>query len=106
MQSLYNFIIKPVSERYLNKVTLNNKDLIVNTKIEDHSFVSKKAVIVKTPAAFKTPINVGDYVYVHHNIFRRYYDLKVEKKIVVVFLKTICFFAIWIKYICIMVFAI
>ena len=80
MQSLYNFIIKPVSERYLNKVTLNNKDLIVNTKIEDHSFVSKKAVIVKTPAAFKTPINVGDYVYVHHNIFRRYYDLKGREK--------------------------
>lgn len=76
MKSLYDFIVKPLSDRYENKIKVDNKELILNTKIEDHVFVSKKAVVVSTPAAFKTSINVGDEVYIHHNIFRRWYDAK------------------------------
>ena len=80
MKSLYQFIVKPFKERYDNVKKLNDKELIVNTCIENHIFVSKKAVVVSTPAAFKTNINVGDVVYVHHNIFRRYYDIKGNEK--------------------------
>jgi|TARA_A100000171_G_scaffold27984_1_gene26089 hypothetical protein len=80
MKSLYQFIVKPFKERYDNIKKLNDKELIVNTCIENHIFVSKKAVVVSTPAAFKTNINVGDVVYVHHNIFRRYYDIKGNEK--------------------------
>ena len=80
MKSLYQFIVKPFKERYDNVKKLNDKELIINTCIENHIFVSKKAVVVSTPAAFKTNINVGDVVYVHHNIFRRYYDIKGNEK--------------------------
>jgi len=80
MKSLYNFIIKPCGERYNNKVKVQEKELIINTKIESHLFVNKKAVVVATPAAFKTDVKVGDEVYVHHNIFRRYYDIKGKEK--------------------------
>ena len=76
MKSLYQFIIKPFNERYNNIKKLDNKELIINTSIEEHLFVSKKAVVVSTPAAFKTKIKKDDIVYVHHNIFRRYYDIK------------------------------
>ena len=76
MKSLYNFIIKPFEERYNNVKKINNKSLILNTSIIDHSFVSKKALVVSTPAAYNTKINVGDKVYVHHNIFRRWHDQK------------------------------
>ena len=76
MKSLYQFIIKPFNERYDNIKKIDDKELIINTSIEQHLFVSKKAVVVSTPAAFKTKINIGDIVYVHHNIFRRYYDIK------------------------------
>lgn len=76
MKSLYQFIIKPFNERYNNIKKIDDKELIINTSIEQHLFVSKKAVVVSTPAAFKTKINIGDIVYVHHNIFRRYYDIK------------------------------
>ena len=80
MKSLYQFIVKPFKQRYNNVKKVNNKELIINTNIENHIFVSKKAVVVSTPAAFKTDINVGDIVQVHHNIFRRYYDIRgVEK---------------------------
>ena len=76
MNSLYSFIVKPLNERYDNVKKIGDKKLIVNTGIEDHQFISKKAVVVSTPAAFKTKVNVEDEVYIHHNIFRRWYDQK------------------------------
>ena len=76
MNSLYSFIVKPLIDRYDNVKNIDNKELILNTSIEDHKFVSKKAVVVSTPAAYKTDVNIGDEVYVHHNIFRRWYDLQ------------------------------
>ena len=80
MKSLYQFIIKPKKERYDNIRNIDDKTLIINTNIEDHQFVSKKAVVVSTPAAFDTDIKPGDEVYVHHNIFRRWYNMKGEEK--------------------------
>ena len=76
MKSLYNFIIKPFNKRYDNTKKINDKTFIVNTSIEDHKFISKKAIVVSTPSAYKTKINIGDELYVHHNIFRRWYDQK------------------------------
>ena len=80
MNSLYQFIVKPYQERYNNKTQVSGKDLILNTKIEDHKFVSKKAVVVSTPAAFETNIKINDIVYIHHNIFRRWYDQKGKER--------------------------
>jgi hypothetical protein len=76
VKSLYSFIVKPFKERYDNTRKIGGIDLIINTSIEDHEFISKKAVVVSTPAAFKTNVNVGDEVYIHHNVFRRWYDQK------------------------------
>ena len=76
MKSLYRFIVKPLNERYDNVKTVDDKTLIINTGIENHRFVSKKAAVVSTPAAYTSKIKVGDELYVHHNIFRRWYDQK------------------------------
>ena len=76
MKSLYEFIVKPINERYDNIKKIGNNSLILNTNIKDHKFVSKKAVVYAVPAAFETPINIKDEVYIHHNIFRRWYDQK------------------------------
>ena len=80
MKSIYGFIIKPHKERYSNVRRINNKELIINTSIENHRFVSKKAVVVSVPIAYKTNIKVGDEIYVHHNIFRRWYNQRGEEK--------------------------
>ena len=80
MKSLYSFIVKPLNKRYDNTKKVHGKTLIVNTSIEDHKFVSKKALVVATPAAYSSKVKVGDEVYVHHNIFRRWYNMKnIEK---------------------------
>jgi len=93
MRSLYSFIIKPLNERYENVKKVENKELIINSNIEDHRFVSKKAVVVSTPAAYATKINIGDEVYVHHNIFRRWYDMRGNEKNSATFFKDDLYFA-------------
>ena len=80
MRSIYNFIITPHNKRYDNEKIIDDKTLIINTNIEDHKFISKKAKVIETPMAYNTPIEAGDEVYVHHNIFRRYYGMDGKEK--------------------------
>jgi hypothetical protein len=94
MQSLYYFIVKPSKERYDNIRRVDDTNLIINTSIENHRFISKKAVVVSTPAAYNTKINIGDEVYVHHNVFRRWYDQKDRERNSSTFFKDDLYFVI------------
>ena len=80
MKSIHDFIVKPIEGRYNNTVKVGDTDLIVNTKIEEFKSVSKVAEVVALPLAINTKIKVGDKVIVHHNIFRRFYDIRGEEK--------------------------
>ena len=80
MKSLYNFIIKPHGERYNNKKKIGDKELILNAEISHHEYVNREAVVIETPIVNKTNIKKGDIIIVHHNIFRRWYNVHgVEK---------------------------
>ena len=76
MRSVFDFIIIPDGKRYNNEIDLNGDKLIVNSSIENFKLINRKAVVIATPTAFATPIQEGDEVIVHHNIFRRYYNQK------------------------------
>jgi hypothetical protein len=76
MNSIYDFIITPKNKRYNNEKKLGDKSIVLNTSIEDHKLVSKQAIIVSVPLAFKTILKPGDEIMVHHNIFRRWYDVR------------------------------
>jgi len=80
MRSVFNFIVKPVGERYDNEVKVNGKSLILNTKIESFKSVNNLAEVVSVPLAYSTNIKVGDLVVIHHNVFRVFYDIKGIKK--------------------------
>lgn len=80
MRSIFDFLIRPVGERYNNKIVVDGKELIINTKIESFKSVNKLAEVVATPLAFKTDIKPGDIIVVHHNVFRRFYDMKGKQK--------------------------
>lgn len=80
MKSLYQFIVEPKGNRYNNTKKIGDKSLLLNTSIESFRHINKEAVVVSTPAAFNTEINVGDIILIHHNIFRRYYDVKGNEK--------------------------
>ena len=80
MNSIYDFIITPKNGRYNNKINIDGKELIVNASVEDHKNVSRHAVVKSVPLAYNTSIKVGDEIIIHHNIFRRWYDIRgVEK---------------------------
>ena len=80
MKSLYDFIIKPFGDRYENEIKIGDKTLVLNTKIESFKSVNNLAVVIETPKAFKTSIQKGDIVLIHHNVFRVFYDMKGVKK--------------------------
>jgi co-chaperonin GroES (HSP10) len=80
MKSLYDFIIKPLGDRYENEIKIGDKTLVLNTKIESFKSVNNLAVVIETPKAFKTSIQKGDIVLIHHNVFRVFYDMKGVKK--------------------------
>ena len=80
MQSLYNFIIKPKGERYNNKKKIGNKELILNAEIFHHQYVNREAIVLETPVVNKTPVRKGDTIIVHHNVFRRWHNVRGEEK--------------------------
>jgi len=80
MNSLYDFIVRPLGKEYSNDINIGGIKLILNTKIESFKFVNNLAVVVSIPLAYKTHINVGDIIVIHHNVFRTFYDIKGKKK--------------------------
>ena len=76
MKSVFNFIIKPKNKRYSNSKKVGDKELILNTDNYQHKFVSREAEVISAPTAFDTDIKVGDTILVHHNVFRRWKDIK------------------------------
>ena len=77
MKAIYDFIVT-TDNRYNNKVDVDGKELIVNTEIteRDAEFVNRIGKVTAIPTGFETDIQVGDHVILHHNVFRRWYDMK------------------------------
>jgi len=80
MQSISDFIIKPKNKRYNNTKQIGDSELLLNSEISDHRYVSRNAIVLATPLINETDIKVGDEIIVHHNVFRRWYDARgIEK---------------------------
>jgi hypothetical protein len=80
MKSVYNFVVTPKGERYNNKKKLDGGELILNTDIFNHQYTNREAIVLSKPIIGDTDIEIGDTVIVHHNVFRRWNDVKgIEK---------------------------
>ena len=80
MRPIYNFIIKPHGERYNNSTKVDGKDLILNTEIFNHQYVNREGIIISSPIYNPHNLQEQDKVLVHHNVFRRWHNVKgVEK---------------------------
>jgi len=76
MKSVYNFVVTPKGGRYNNTKKLKGGELILNTDIYQHQYVNREAKVISTPIIGDTNIKPGDTVIVHHNVFRRWNDVK------------------------------
>ena len=80
MKSVYNFVVKPIGERYNNVKKVGDKELIINTEIFNHQYVNRQATVISKPIIGDTDIDVGSDVILHHNVFRRWHNVKgIEK---------------------------
>jgi len=80
MKSVYNFVVTPKGERYNNKKKVGDSELIINTEIYNHQYVNREATVISTPIIGDTDIKPEDTVIVHHNVFRRWHNIRgVEK---------------------------
>ena len=80
MKSVYDFVVTPIGERYNNSKKVKGGNLILNTEIYNHQFVNREAKVISTPIIGNTDIKPGDTVIVHHNVFRRWRNVKgIEK---------------------------
>ena len=80
MRSIFDFVVEPVGNRYNNTKNIDGVDLILNTQIFTHQSVNRLAIVKSLPITGDTNISIGDQVIVHHNVFRRYHDVRgVEK---------------------------
>jgi len=80
MKSVHDFVVTPKGERYNNTKKLDGGELILNTEIYNHQYVNREAIVISTPIVGHTEIRAGDTVLVHHNVFRRWHNVKgIEK---------------------------
>ena len=80
MKSVYNFVVKPIGKRYNNVKKIGDKELIINTEIFNHQYVNRQATVISKPIIGDTDIDVGSDVILHHNVFRRWHNVKgIEK---------------------------
>ena len=81
MKPLYEYVIKPVGQRYNNSIKVDGgKSLILNTEIFNHGYINRKAVVISVPVNNVHKLQEGQEVVVHHNIFRRWHNVKgIEK---------------------------
>jgi len=80
MNPLFDYIVKPNGDRYNNSKKVGDKELILNTEIFNHQYVNREAIVTSIPVYNPNKLMVGDIVLLHHNVFRRWHNVKgVEK---------------------------
>lgn len=81
MKSPFSFIVQPLEgKRYNNTKEIGGIELIVNTSEEDHKFSNRYAVVLEVPSKYDGPIQKGDVLLVHHNVFKFYNDMRGRQK--------------------------
>jgi hypothetical protein len=80
VKSVHNYVVTPKGDRYNNTKEIEGGSLILNTEIYNHQFVNREATVISTPIAGHTDIQAQDTVLVHHNVFRRWNDVKGREK--------------------------
>ena len=80
MQSVYNYVVEPLGERYNNIKKVGDKELILNTEVFNHQHVNREARVLSIPKVGDSEVQPGDIVTLNHNVFRRWHDVKGKER--------------------------
>lgn len=77
MKAVNQFLIEPLNDAlYDNKREFGDKTLIISSSIENHKTTNRQAIVKAVPINYDGPIKAGALIIVHHNVFRKYFDMK------------------------------
>ena len=77
MKSPHYFIVRPFDgQRYDAKRKYGDIEFVISSSQEDHTVTNRIGVVESLPICYDGDISIGDFVIVHHNVFRIYYDMK------------------------------
>lgn len=80
MKSIFNFVVEPIGGRYNNTKKVDGQSLVLNTQIFTHQSVNRLGLVKQVPIIGNHKVKVGDQVIVHHNVFRRFHDVRGKEK--------------------------
>ena len=80
MRGVYDIIAKPLGSRYNNSVSIGDKNLILNTEVFNHQYINREAEVIEVPVVNLLNLSKGDIIVLHHNVFRRWHDIKGREK--------------------------
>ena len=80
MRSIFNVVIRPKESRKTNVKKIGESELLLSTDLQDHKYVNRVGIILGIPELGCSDLQPGDEVIVHHNVFRRFYDVRGKEK--------------------------
>jgi len=81
VRSPFNFIVTPYNNRrYDNIKKIEGMDFITSVSEEDHTASNRFAQVKELPINYTGPVEKGDTLVVHHNVFKFYNDMKGRQK--------------------------
>lgn len=81
MRAVDSFIVSPdKAQLYDSNMEIGNVSLVMSSSIENHEHTNRKANVISTPINYNGPIVPGSQIVVHHNVFRKYYDMRGTEK--------------------------
>ena len=80
MQSVFNYLVSPKGDRTVGSKEIEGQTLLLNTDLQNHSYTNRVGTILNLPLVGNEELKEGDDVIVHHNVFRRFRDVRGNEK--------------------------
>jgi len=80
MQSVFNYLVAPKGDRTVGFKKIEGQTLLLNTDLQNHSYTNRVGTVLNLPLVGNEELRVGDEIIVHHNVFRRFRDVRGNEK--------------------------
>jgi hypothetical protein len=80
MQSVFNYLVSPKGNRTTGSKEIEGQTLLLNTDLQNHSYTNRVGTVLNLPLVGNEELKEDDDVIVHHNVFRRFRDVRGKEK--------------------------
>jgi len=81
MHSVFNYLVAPKGSRTTGVKKIECQTLLLNTDLQNHEYSNRIGKLLSLPLVnVYNELREGDDVIVHHNIFRRFRDVRGQEK--------------------------